>query len=117
MQLESRDRSTSHMLALIKVIRDFPGIPKLLQWQLLIILDEAPAPVAFEYIYRSFNKSQQTHSNYMYYTHIGKLLDQGFVKQEYSVRGWRLWSITPAGRDQVNKLNTAAQQYLNKKAG
>jgi hypothetical protein len=104
------------MNALLKAFRDLPGYRDQLAWHLLSALGECSAPVSFEFIYRIFNKSQQTNSNYRYYAALNRLTEKGFVKQQYGVRGWRLWSITPAGRVMIAQLDAAAQAYLNKKA-
>jgi hypothetical protein len=100
------------MNALLKAIRDMPGHREMLTWQLLSILDEQQSPVSFEFIYRVFNKCQQTNSNYRYYAALDRLIARKQIKLEYNKRGWRLWSITPEGRQAVAHLNTEALKYL-----
>lgn len=112
MSLKEQISSDSHFFAYLQAIRDAPGAPKPLDWQILTVLGNYNRDISFNIIYTTFNKSQQTHSNHTYYAAINRLTAKGFVKQGYNSKGWRLWSITPAGKHAIAQMNEIARKYL-----
>lgn len=102
------------MTTCTQVIRDIPGTRTNLDWGVLALLHERKE-VTFNTVYTHFNK--QIHSNYTYYSALERLTTKGFAQLSYGPKGWRRWTITPAGRDMIATLDAAAQKYLHKKTG
>ena len=87
-------------------------VEHVLDWSTLVAFNELKQPVSFNAIYKVFHRGNAGYSNFRHYAVINRLAAQGYIRQEYNKRGWRLWSITPEGRQAIAQLNEAARKYL-----
>lgn len=98
--------------AMRKAMKDASIPATTLDLDLLLILYSAVKPLTFNGLFSAFNSPGHIYSKYRYYAALDRLQNKGFVIPQYNVKGWRLWTITPQGRRQVHRLDTAAQNYL-----
>lgn len=103
---------TDAYMAVIKAIRDLPGRNNTIDYLLLQTLYAAEKSLSFNAIFKTFHSSGYSRSNQTYYNAFDRLIAKGWVNVEYNKRGWRRWSITPAGRIEIERLNRRAMEYL-----
>lgn len=102
-----------HFLATLQAVHELSGFnEKPDDWNFLLALNAQKAPCSFNVLYKTFHRGHAGYSNFKYYAVLCRLGAKGFVKMEYNKRGWRLWSITPEGRQAIARLNEAALRYL-----
>lgn len=84
-----------------------------MDWRILMVINEAEKPVSFYYLFGQFSKGNPNNTlRYgRYYESINRLLASGLLSQSYAGR-YRRWSITPAGRIEIERLNQRALEYL-----
>jgi hypothetical protein len=101
-----------HFLAGTQAINALTGKERTLDWHVLLALLKLKGSVSFGALYKVFNAGNCGTNNQRYYDALYRLVEKKQVKQQYSSKGWRLWSITPAGRQAITRLNEAALKYI-----
>lgn len=101
-------------VAVLQAINELNGIEGRLKWDILILISLQPKPISFSKIYKTYHAHRPSRCVQTYYNAFEQLTDLGYIKQEYGYKGWRVWSITPAGRDAVRHLDKTSQKYLER---
>jgi|ADGO01.1.fsa_nt_gi hypothetical protein len=93
-------------------IKDVGTLKQEIDWQLLYAIYEAEKAVSFNQLYQTYSKGNPDYLNSRYYESIDRLIKRGWILQSLNHRGKRRWSITPAGRIEIERLNRRAMEYL-----